>query len=113
VKKSKSSIFNAIFTRQIAAMVRGPGLRMGQVFRDMKLGETALRRWLVQWGCTTWSTGFFQACSRRATARRYRHPQKSIGLLKAGTTLSVALVQPLQPQAVTANQRSGCWLLIA
>ena len=29
-------------------MIRGQGLSIGEVCRDMKLGETAVRRWLAQ-----------------------------------------------------------------
>ena len=40
--------FNAEFKLQVVQMVREQGLSVGDVCRDMKLGETAVRRWLAQ-----------------------------------------------------------------
>ena len=40
--------FNAEFKLQIVQMIRKQGLSVGDVCRDMKLGETAMRRWLAQ-----------------------------------------------------------------
>jgi transposase len=42
--------FNAEFKLQVVQMVRDQGLSVGDVCRDMKLGETAVRRWLAQVG---------------------------------------------------------------
>ena len=40
--------FDAIFKLKIVQMIRGQGLSVGQVCRDMKIGETAVRRWVAQ-----------------------------------------------------------------
>lgn len=40
--------FNAEFKLQIVQMIRKQGLSVGDVCRDMKLGETAMRQWLAQ-----------------------------------------------------------------
>lgn len=48
VTKSKRRVFDASFKLQVVEMIRAQGLSIGQVCRDMKLGETAVRRWLAQ-----------------------------------------------------------------
>ncbi len=40
--------FEPSFKLKVAQMIRVQGLSVGQVCRDMKLGETAVRRWLTQ-----------------------------------------------------------------
>jgi transposase len=45
---SKRRTFDASFKLQIVQMIRDQGLSVGQVCRDMNLGETAVRRWLTQ-----------------------------------------------------------------
>ncbi len=40
--------FDAAFKLQVVQMVRDQGLSVGEVCRDMKLGESAVRRWLAQ-----------------------------------------------------------------
>ncbi len=40
--------FDTSFKLQIVQMIRNQGLSVGQVCRDMSLGETAVRRWVVQ-----------------------------------------------------------------
>ena len=40
--------FDASFKLQVAQMVRTQGLSVSQVCKDMKLGESAVRRWLSQ-----------------------------------------------------------------
>lgn len=40
--------FDASFKRQVAQMVKAQGLSIGQVCKDMKLGESAVRRWVSQ-----------------------------------------------------------------
>jgi transposase-like protein len=40
--------FNAEFKLQVVQMIRDQGLSVSEVSRDMTLGETAVRRWLVQ-----------------------------------------------------------------
>lgn len=44
----KRRVFDASFKLQIVQMIRDQGLTVGQVCRDMDLGETAVRRWLKQ-----------------------------------------------------------------
>jgi transposase len=40
--------FDAAFKLQVVQMIREQGLSVGEVCRDMKLGETAVRRWVAQ-----------------------------------------------------------------
>ena len=40
--------FDAEFKLQVVQMIRQQGLSVGEACRDMKLGETAVRRWLAQ-----------------------------------------------------------------
>lgn len=40
--------FDAAFKLQVAQMVRDQGMSVGQVCRDMKLGESVVRRWVAQ-----------------------------------------------------------------
>ena len=46
--KKQRRTFNAEFKLQVVQMIREQGLSVGDVCRDMKLGETAVRRWLAQ-----------------------------------------------------------------
>ena len=46
--KNQRRTFNAEFKLQVVQMIREQGLSVGDVCRDMKLGETAVRRWLTQ-----------------------------------------------------------------
>jgi transposase len=48
MSKKQRRTFNAEFKLQVTQMIRDQGLSMGQICRDMKLGETAVRRWLLQ-----------------------------------------------------------------
>jgi transposase len=48
VTKSKRRVFDASFKLQVVEMIRTQGLSVGEVCRDMRLGETAVRRWLAQ-----------------------------------------------------------------
>ena len=41
-------IFDADFKLQVVEMVKTQGLSSAQVCKDMKLGDSAVRRWLVQ-----------------------------------------------------------------
>lgn len=50
MSKSQRRNFDAAFKLQVVQMIRDQGLSVGEVCRDMKLGETAVRRWLVQVG---------------------------------------------------------------
>ena len=45
---TKRRVFDASFKLQIIQMIKVQGLSVGEVCRDMKLGETAVRRWLAQ-----------------------------------------------------------------
>ena len=45
---TKRRVFDASFKLQIVQMIQVQGLSVGEVCRDMKLGETAVRRWLAQ-----------------------------------------------------------------
>ena len=40
--------FDTSFKLKIVQMIKDQGLSVGQVCRDMKLGETAVRRWVAQ-----------------------------------------------------------------
>ena len=40
--------FDAAFKLQVVSMIRDQGLSVGQVCRDMKLVESAVRRWVAQ-----------------------------------------------------------------
>lgn len=44
----KRRTFDTNFKLKIAQMVRDQGLSVGQVCRDLDLGETAVRRWITQ-----------------------------------------------------------------
>ena len=41
-------MFDASFKLQVVQMIRGQGLSVAEVCRGMKLGESAVRRWLAQ-----------------------------------------------------------------
>ena len=43
-----SRSFDTDFKLQVAQIVKAEGLSIGQVFRNVKLGESAVRRWLGQ-----------------------------------------------------------------
>ena len=46
--KKQRRTFDAEFKLQVVQMIRQQGLSVSDVCRDMKLGETAVRRWLAQ-----------------------------------------------------------------
>jgi transposase len=49
VNKQKSRrVFDTSFKLQVAQMVKVQGLSIGQVCKDMKIGESAVRRWIAQ-----------------------------------------------------------------
>ena len=48
VTKQKRRVFDASFKLQVVQMIRHQDLSVGEVCRDMKLGESAVRRWLAQ-----------------------------------------------------------------
>lgn len=41
--------FDASFKLQVVQMITAQGLSIGQACKEMKVGETAVRRWLVQY----------------------------------------------------------------
>lgn len=45
---TKRRTFDASFKLQVVQMIREQGLSIAQVCRDMKIGQTAVRRWLAQ-----------------------------------------------------------------
>lgn len=47
-KQNKRRSFDASFKLQVVQMVKSQGLSIAQVCKDMKLGESAVRRWLTQ-----------------------------------------------------------------
>ena len=48
VTNSKRRVFDASFKLQVVEMIRSQGLSISRVCQDMKLGESAVRRWLAQ-----------------------------------------------------------------
>ena len=46
IKKRRS--FDVEFKLQVVKMIKDEGVSVGQVCRDLDLGETAVRRWLAQ-----------------------------------------------------------------
>ncbi len=48
MSKKERRTFSAEFKLQVVQMIRDQGLSVSEVCRDMKLGETAVRRWLAQ-----------------------------------------------------------------
>ena len=47
-KPKSKRVFNTNFKLQAVQMVKAQGLTIAQVCKDMKLGESAVRRWLGQ-----------------------------------------------------------------
>ena len=71
--KTKRRVFDASFKLQVVQMIRAQGLSVGEVCRDMKLGETAVRRWLMQFDAEqlAWFKSGFHFCDRHGgTGRR-------------------------------------------
>lgn len=48
MSKRERRTFSAEFKLQVVQMIREQGLSVSEVCRDMKLGETGVRRWLAQ-----------------------------------------------------------------
>jgi transposase len=48
VTESRRRVFDPSFKLQVVQMIRAQGLSVSEVCRDMKLGATAVRRWLAQ-----------------------------------------------------------------
>ena len=46
--RTKTALNTKFLTLPVVQMIRDQGLSVGQVCRDMKLGEKAVRRWLAQ-----------------------------------------------------------------
>ena len=66
--KRQRRTFDAEFKLQVVQMIRQQGLSVGDVCRDMKLGETAVRRWLAQ--VDEEATCAFAWASRRPLSRQ-------------------------------------------
>jgi transposase len=47
-KQQKRRTFDTSFKLQVVQMIKQQGLSIGQVCKDLQLGETAVRRWLTQ-----------------------------------------------------------------
>ena len=47
-KQKSRRVFDTSFKLQVAQMVKVQGLSIGQVCKDMKIGESAVRRWVAQ-----------------------------------------------------------------
>jgi transposase len=47
-KQKTRRVFDASFKLQVAHMVKVQGLSISQVCKDMKIGESAVRRWIAQ-----------------------------------------------------------------
>ena len=47
-KQKTRRAFDASFKLQVAQMVKVQGLTISQVCKDMKIGESAVRRWIAQ-----------------------------------------------------------------
>ena len=47
-KQQKRRNFDTSFKLQVVQMIKQQGLSVGDVCKDMQLGETAVRRWLTQ-----------------------------------------------------------------
>lgn len=47
-KRQNRRTFDTSFKLQVVQMIKQQGLSIGQVCKDMQLGETAVRRWLTQ-----------------------------------------------------------------
>lgn len=84
--KKQRRTFNADFKLQVVQMLRDQGLGASEVCRDMKLGETAVRRWLthadeevaVSPGIDMPLAAEQQRIHQEhATARRRRYPKKA------------------------------------
>lgn len=47
-KQQKRRTFDTSFKLQVVEMIKQQGLSVGDVCKDMQLGETAVRRWVTQ-----------------------------------------------------------------
>jgi transposase len=47
-KQKNRRVFDTSFKLQVAQMVKVQGLSISQVCKDMKIGESAVRRWIAQ-----------------------------------------------------------------
>ena len=115
VTKSKRRVFDESFKLQVVDMIRTQGLSVGDVCRDMKLGEKAVRRWLSQVDAEQIGQ---PGIGKSLTAEHQRIRQleaenrqlrgdveilKSIGLLCPGTAMSFELARQLQEKAVAVR----------
>ena len=77
--KNHRRTFNAEFKLQVVQMIREQGLGVGDVCRDLELGETAVRRWLAQ--------------ADEEAQGRCRYLKKSIGFLCPRAAMSCQIVE--------------------
>ena len=88
MSKRERRTFSAEFKLQVVQMIREQGLSVSEVCRDMKLGETGVRRWLAQASEeTAGRPGLgkpltpeqqrIRQLEAEATARRCRYPKKA------------------------------------
>ena len=80
--KSIRRVFDASFKLQVVQMIRVQNLSVVEVCRDMKLGETAVRRWLVQFDAEqlAWfESGFHFLDRHRGTGIRWAGVNEGAG----------------------------------
>ncbi|MEB0033259.1 IS3 family transposase, partial [Undibacterium sp. RTI2.1] len=109
--------FDTNFKLQVVRMIHDQGLSVSQVCKDMKLGETAVRRWLSQ---VRAEQSGLPGVGKPLTAEQIRIREleaqnrqlrmdvdilkKAFGLLCPGTEMNYRLVQQLQKEAIPALQ---------
>ncbi|MGY0193859.1 IS3 family transposase [Leptothrix sp. BB-4] len=112
MSKKERRTFSAEFKLQVVQMIRDQGLSVSEVCRDMKLGETAVRRWLTQ---VDEEAAGRSGIGKPLTAEQQRIRQleaenrqlrgdveilkKAFGLLRPGTAMSHRLVEHLHKKA--------------
>ena len=127
-------VFDTDFKLQVVQMVKAQGLSIGQVCKVMKLGESAVRRWLGQFEAEQSGQS---GIGKPLTAEHQRIRQlesenkqlrgdveilkKSVSLLCPGTSVSYQLIEDLQKKAITVSHacrvlevsRSGYYASVA
>ncbi|MFC4161925.1 IS3 family transposase [Chitinimonas lacunae] len=108
----KRRTFDAEFKLQVVKMIKDEGLSVGQVCRDLDLGETAVRRWLGQFEAElSGQRGIGKPLTAErqriraleAEVRRLREDnallKKAFGLLRPGTEVIYRRIAQLQKKA--------------
>ena len=108
--------FDASFKLQVVQMIRQQGLSVSQVCRDMKLVDSAVRRWLTQFDAEqTGQPGIGKPLTSEqqrireleAELRQLRtdndHLKKNLGLLCPGTEVIYRLIAQRPPQSSVAR----------